>query len=200
MTYENLQCLIIGISGKIGVGKDYMARHILENSKKAIILAFADSLKLMVLAENKDVPYNDVFIKKTEVSRKLLQDKGTYYRQHFHPNYWIDLLYNTIKLHCSRGFDTFIISDVRYKNEAAFIKEIGGYIIRITAPERNLTRLKSESSKQYDKIRNHKSETDLDDYKFEYVVTNDFDNQKESITQMDEALKTIRNDYLLTYV
>ncbi len=85
---------------------------------------------------------------------------------------------NWIDIHKARGIEHFIISDVRMKAEADFIKSIGGKLIRIEAPERNKARLEIESggdTKIMKMLASHISEVDLDDYDgdFDMIVTND---------------------------
>ena len=67
--------------------------------------------------------------------RKLLQDMGTYYRN---PNVgtWVNLLLRTIELTHKRhpGYLTYVISDVRYDNEAAAVRAQGGAVWEIVRP------------------------------------------------------------------
>ena len=58
------------------------------------------------------------------------------------------------------GVKTLIIPDVRFFNEAEFIRKHHGTVVRIT--------------RMYDDTNDrHPSETELDDYKFDYVIQND---------------------------
>jgi hypothetical protein len=98
--------MFIGISGKMGTGKDYIIENYIklyiENklNKKCLILSFADMIKVNLMV---------------------------------HHN------------------------------------------INMNAPNRNEKRLRNESinDENYEKIKNHQSETELDDFKFDIIIDND---------------------------
>ena len=168
--------VLIGISGKMGAGKDYMSSLIINLFRSygapVIQLAFADQLKINVAVKNQ-IPIEQLIQgNKTKEMRQLLQNEGSAKMD------WCDCIKNWIEIHRARGIQHFIISDVRMKKEADFIKSIGGKLIRIEAPERNMARLKIESGddpKIMKMLASHISEVDLDDYDgdFDMIVTND---------------------------
>lgn len=104
--------------------------------------------------------------------REMLQRLGTdIFREHFHPNTWINALMSKYKPQ-SRAFEdecysknveypNWIITDVRFPNEVKAIKDRNGLIIKIDRPTiNNLT----------DK---HESEIALDKYKdWDYIINN----------------------------
>ena len=99
--------------------------------------------------------------------RKLLQLLGTdCCRNIIHPNIWINSLFADYKPRGNMGiseldeynYPNWIITDVRFPNEANIVKEKGGIMIRLTR--------KLEDN-------NHESETALDNYEFDYVINND---------------------------
>ena len=107
--------------------------------------------------------------------REVLQKIGESMRNTFGDDIWIKSLF-------SEGYDpkydTWIITDVRYKNEADYIKDKGGILIRI-----------NRNTGYND---NHKSEIDLDDYnKFDYIVDNNG-----TIDQLVDKIVDIYNDLL----
>jgi len=157
--------MIIGISGKMGSGKDYYADKLLKKFVNSIKICFADQLKVIV-ATKYNIDIKLLFGDKTQEHRELLQETGQDERK-IDKKIWIKYTNNWIKLYQMRGFKYIIISDVRYKNEANYIKQKGGIVIRIHAPKRNLQRLQKENSNG-----NHISEIDLDDYKFDYTINN----------------------------
>ena len=59
-------------------------------------------------------------------------------------------------------YPNWIITDVRFPNEAQAIKEREGLIIRVV-----------RNSVAADKVNLHPSETALDDYKVDQIITND---------------------------
>lgn len=181
--------MIIGISGKLGSGKDYITNTIiipvLEKminnkgiSERFLQYAFADQIKINVMSKY-DIKYSDVYEEKTHDSRQLLQNEGSMSRKN-DVNIWIKFLSNWIKVHSYRGITNFILSDVRFLNEYNYVKNSGnGIMIKVVAPKRNNERLKQESNgnKQiFDKIKNHISECELDnlsDDKFDLIINND---------------------------
>ena len=111
--------------------------------------------------------------------RLLLQLLGTECgRQIIHPNIWVNALFadykgkylgatDDMKEPVEMCFPNWIITDVRFPNEAKAIKDKGGILIRINRPQyldNGLVVRKDE----------HLSETSLDDYdKFDHVIEND---------------------------
>lgn len=228
----NSSIKIYGFSGKIGVGKNYVAEQIFGKKLYGLgynihILAFGDQVKYELgsrlnLVKNNDnfiseieKSFNELFVNKNAEIRKKLQYYGTEYCRNGgnwkitedfemfnEPTIWIKGLYLQIKNIISKSYDIskdiFIISDVRFENEANFIKSLGGKVIRINAPIRNHTKMLEEVQKNYildidindfiEKIKNHESEINLDNYNFDYTVNNDFNDVKNDIDNILESL------------
>lgn len=183
--YNFNKMVLIGIAGKMGSGKDYITTNYIipyiENILKEKILqfCFADQIKVNVMTKN-NINYHDLYVSKSDSTRKLLQIEGTENgRDKLSKNIWINYLKNWIEIFKNRGINNFIITDVRFKNELDFIKNSGGIIVKINAPERNHQRLYKESQGDtliYNKLKNHISECDLDDISDNYydiVLDND---------------------------
>lgn len=146
--------MIIGITGKKGSGKDSFAKE-LEYAfiSEAIFparLAFADPIKEGLMAmfgvdcytEDKEAiaPGMDVSI------RYLMQTLGTEWgRQMIGDNVWINRTMQRIDF--IRGHDegAFIVTDVRFDNEAMAIYDQGGVVVEIVRPEVNGDRHSSEA-------------------------------------------------------
>lgn len=92
--------------------------------------------------------------------RQLLQKFGTEVGRSISPNLWVDALMNDYIEAKSKGYEEdWIVTDVRFKNEAEAIRENGGILIRLN---RN-TGFNDQ----------HSSETALDDYKnFDLIIDN----------------------------
>ena len=176
---------LIGICGKLGSGKDYVAsKYIIPylQSKyglSCLRLSFADQIKVNVMTMY-NATYEDVYIKKTVDSRRLLQREGTELgRNILGKDIWIKYYDAWAKVHLSRGTDVIVASDVRFVNEVTYIKEHGGVLVKVIAPMRNEQRLQQESGgnmERYNAIRNHSSECDLDNLDnntFDVVLCND---------------------------
>ena len=167
--------LLIGISGKKLSGKDALCTALRNQwGDKSQRIAFADALKQEVsIACN----VSRSFIEQHKAQfRPMLQWWGTDFKRHFHgDDYWVQQTLAQLVEEYSNGLELAVIPDVRFKSEAATIKELGGMLVRIARS----TQL----------IDNHISETDLDDYKhFDYIVINngtinDLDHEAVAILQ-----------------
>lgn len=154
--------MIIGISGKSQAGKDTIGNYLVEKHGFYRV-ASADALKRIA----RNIFGWDAI--KDEKGRKFLQDLGCAVRG-YNPTYWIDETLAVIKRQSNYGAKNFVITDVRFLNEAEIIKNAGGTIWRV---QRNGIAL-----------LNHISETELDDYRgFDRVIPNDG-----TIEQLEEEL------------
>lgn len=221
--------IIIGFSGKLGTGKNYVAEQLFGKKMYELgfnihFLAFGDQVKYEVgsrlnLVDDIDITtkmsnvYEKLFVDKTADIRQKLQYYATdYCRNGGHwnikedfimynqLNIWIKGMYLQIKNILSKSYnpnkDVFIITDVRFINEAEFIKSLGGQLFRINSSIRNLKKITDEAMKNantpdelnelIEKIKNHLSETNLDDYIFDYYINNEPDN-----TNLKEEIEKI---------
>jgi phosphomevalonate kinase len=189
---------IFGFSGKLGVGKNYVAEELFYGSlpSNTMIMAFADHFKVDCVSKD-DVDFEKVFVKKDEHTRRLLQLRGTEEgRDKYGDDIWIRTIETWIQLYYQRGIDYFIITDVRFPNEAAWVRSVEGKTFRINAPNRNNKALNEESNgnpEMLQSIATHVSETALDYYtEFDYVINNDYgeeSNVKEKIQSIIKKLK-----------
>lgn len=196
--------IVIGISGKLGSGKDFITTNViipvLEKRKQRYLqLAFADQIKINVMTKN-GIEYDDVYLRKTESSRQLLQIEGTEVGRTADKDIWVNFLDNWITVHFNRGIDTFVVSDVRFMNEFDYIKNSSSIMIKIVAPKRNHSRLLQESNgslESYDKISTHRSECDLDsltDDMFQLVIFNDPEDQFD-VVQLQNQFEELLNRF-----
>lgn len=97
--------------------------------------------------------------------RDFLQRLGTdSLRNNLHPNVWVNALFADYKPVDYNDDEqprlpNWIITDVRFPNEAKAIKDKGGIVIRVDRPG-------------VVPINNHPSEIGLDDWKFDYKIAN----------------------------
>jgi hypothetical protein len=194
--------MLLGLSGRLGVGKDYIAQKILQPfiesqfpKERCIQLAFADQLKINTII-NHNIPFESVFIKKTKETRKLLQKEGTdVCRATLGQDIWIRYVDNWIKTWKTRGFTTFILTDVRFKNEIDWIHNRGGIVIRIEAPIRSQQKSLEENMEFKSKDR-HQSEIDLDNQSldtYDLVYNNDPGNGKDHPSKLYEFIESQLN-------
>lgn len=172
--------ILIGISGKKGVGKDLLALF-LKQKYGFVNIPFAGELKESVRRDfDLTKEHTDGFRKEkvtdfiksgkalSESSyghwtpREIMIAYGQFFRQ-FDPLWWVKKTFDKIKtVDAMSGLSAmgnmhsrFTISDVRFKNEANFIKDNFGYLIRLERkPELNIYKAPSTDI----------SETDLDNY------------------------------------
>lgn len=160
--------MIIGVSGYAQSGKDEIAKITKEYGFERA--AFADTLRESLMALNpliglgvylKDfvtmVGWDEAKRKSPEV-RRLLQRMGTETgRKIFGENIWVNRTLSSLD-----PTKHYILTDVRYKNEANAIRDLGGQMWRVTRPGTG-------------PVNNHKSEVDLDDYSFDFTLKNNGD-------------------------
>lgn len=172
--------MIWGISGKLGVGKDWvgdgMMRYLRDNGGNPMKICFADAIKIE-LAVKECYNMRELFGDKSSDIRRKLQTIGTERgRLVYGDDIWIRHVKAWCEMYEMRGVTDFVITDVRFKNEAEWIRESGGKLIRIVSESKNHRRLMKESSgseDKYNEIKNHISETDLDLYEFDQIIHND---------------------------
>lgn len=169
---------IIGISGAAGCGKDTAADHIIHKRPAYQKTSFADPIKAMLrvglsLSEaqlygsQKDV--HDKYYGCTP--RKLLQTLGTEWgRETVNGNIWV----LAMEKHLEAITGTFIIPDIRFENEAEFVRK-HGTMIHVRGYSKNI----DES--------NHVSESGVDIHSKDYIVRND----KDLTFYLDEVFGTL---------
>ncbi len=179
-----LEMLIIGIAGKMGVGKDYIAdlakKIILQLNPHAIIriIAFGDQLKVTCSVTH-DLAIRTMFGDKPKEIRELLQQTATEQGRNIAgQDIWIKYLRAWLDIYSIREqINVVIIPDVRFQNEYQWInQQANGLVLYIKAPNRNLKRLQHESKGDLylqTKIANHRSEVELDNYEHKYCINND---------------------------
>ncbi len=134
---------IIGFTGLAGSGKDAAASFIAD--KNSFCMSFAGAIRRM-LEEGLHIDMPSSGIAKENViphvgasPRRLMQTLADWGRA-IHPDFWIRILLrdikDTIEFEESTGGvnQNFIITDVRYNNEAIALRDMGATIIRIVRP------------------------------------------------------------------
>lgn len=186
---------VIGFSGKLGTGKNYLAEQLLPrlvdfNRYRVKYVSLADTLKVLTAVRN-NIPIQRMYGNKTKEDRILLQQEGTERgRKVYGEDYWLDIVKAWIEVDSAppNRFDLYILTDVRFPNEAAWVQQ-NGVLIRLYAPDRNHVRVHHESGGNEEvmkQITTHASETALDEFKFDHVVNNTIDQP-----HVQDALKHI---------
>lgn len=127
--------MILGFTGLIGAGKSTCAKHMVEeydfqpsNFKQSLI----DEMKeifpdvLRELGAIYDLDVQDLFDQKPPAMRALMQNFGTDLRRVEDLDYWVNIWKDKALS------EDVVVDDVRFINEAKAVRDMGGYIIRVT--------------------------------------------------------------------
>ena len=133
---------LIGIAGRARSGKDTSA-NILAGLLNWDTYAFAEPIKQMLetvfgphfRSGDRELPIP--WLGKSP--RHLMQTLGTEWgRQHVHPELWILLAQQRLRT-LQRAGSGLIITDVRFQNEADWIRSEGGVIVEIQRTDRGVS-------------------------------------------------------------
>lgn len=223
------QAYLVGISGKMGSGKDTVASLLAErfsqSGENVVIRSLADSLKEEVaktvadaLMSQSEQDFCDSVTSWSRISsihaqellkvlhpliaslleqrvepnevtaellyrnpadkplvREVLKFWGNDVRRAHNPDYWVDMAAGYVKEQRDMGISC-IIPDVRRQNEAGFINDSDGLLVRLNVSEQEqMRRLLSRDNKLSDRSAfTHITETDLDDYdRFDLILDTD---------------------------
>jgi len=168
---------VVGLVGKAGSGKDrFYYAHLAKYGY--VKVALADPVKVLAchyllnsipLEKERDKwtlfasVYKSVFNpNKSSLIRTLLQQIGTEIgRNQIAKSYWIDLANSIVTEYLNRNIKV-AITDVRFKDEAEWIKKIGGVIIKIEG---------DGMYNQSDPESQHPSETEIDNIPYDFTET-----------------------------
>ena len=155
--------MLIGIGGKIGAGKDFTAKYLCENLTEYNFKTRSFAYKVKQIAallsgmsmddalshdgKNKMVEHFNMTL------GRMQQVIGTdLFRDHFDVDTWVKALFADYR----EGMD-WIVTDVRFPNEAEQIRMMGGILIRLDGDPAGI---REKSTRDM----SHPSETSLDDY------------------------------------
>lgn len=226
---SNHETCLVGISGKMGSGKDTVAsllsERISRGGNKVVVRSLADGLKdevSRIVADSLSsqskqefcelvsgwsgitdsqvekllkvlYPLTESFtsqgIRPDEVTagllyrnpsdkplvREVLKFWGNDVRRAQNPDYWVDMAAVYTKEQRDMGVSC-IVPDARRQNEADFVKDAAGLLVRLNvSEEEQRRRLLRRDNKLSDKSAfTHVTETDLDDYdRFDVILDTD---------------------------
>ena len=167
---------VLGLSGYPGVGKDTVAKMLTPRGYQRI--AFADPIR--ALAYDLDPAVHDQVdmlgwenaYSGNDYVRRYLQKLGQKAREHIDPGVWITAALRNIGIE-----GNYVITDVRYRNEAETLKNLGAKLVRVERPGQG-------------PVNDHASEVEMDGYPFDAFLLNDGDlNQLfDRVMMMEEDL------------
>lgn len=172
---ENTKPTIISLSGKAQHGKSSVCEIIQRlSNKRCLQVNYADYLKYIAKQ------YYGWDGKKDDDGRTLLQQLGTEKVRSKYPSFWVDTVIRLINA-IGEDYDLMLISDARFPDEVQRWKEEGYDIKTIHVDRLGYDNGLSEEQK------NHKSETALDGFKFDYYL---------SATNLEELEKEVKEKLL----
>lgn len=179
--------MIIGIAGKARSGKNQLAKFLIEEfekkyNRKFYEASFANELKHMCKfqfgliddqlwggkKESADKRFPRSKWKHLDggtmthwTPREIMQEVGAFYRK-IDYDFWVKRLKEFVYNESLKGNEDFIITDVRYINEAEFVKNKKGILVHINRDVANEIH-----------GADHESETGLDVYEdFDIIINN----------------------------
>ncbi len=163
--------MLIGLSGKMGSGKDTFA-GMLRDYHRFSTFAFAEHLK-ETAAFMTGLPlkhFIDPALKSELLpgfdctSRRFMELLGTECGRAADPDFWVKRTMQKIAEYwADHPGARVVVTDVRFPNEYAAIKDAGGFMVRIERTNNPMPQT------------DHPSNTALDGFEFDHVVKNDHD-------------------------
>ena len=153
--------LLIGLVGRKRSGKDTLASFVQDVYPEFTIMSFADPLKQACmhayhLTDDQLEETKDIVDPRWGMSpRDMMKSIGTKYFREEDPDQWTKNLGFRMS-----GMEHVIVSDVRFQNEALFLKENGGVLVHISR----------DLESNYD---DHVSEKTTDEIVCEYSIRNE---------------------------
>lgn len=144
---------IIGFAGAAGAGKDTAANHLCLRYEFSR-LSFAEPLKAAIKEMLSDSTLfnrekKEEWIEGFDPSitpRHLAQTLGTEWgREILYPDFWVDLWKIRLERARTFGFKGVAVPDVRFANEVAAIRELGGKVFTIQGRSLPVNHHKSEA-------------------------------------------------------
>lgn len=169
---------VIGLVGKKRSGKDTAADWMTKGCPLSAKIAFADPLKnaMVALLGCKSVEDMEAEFGKEDpipflggVSlRKMYQTLGTEWgRRLIHSHLWIKLMDRRLDQLEKEGFELVVVSDVRFENEAEYLRNRGARMVHIVRPD------PQELKPWWTRWRTHASEKGVKPERWETVIHND---------------------------
>jgi len=164
---------IIGLGYKCRQGKNFVANYMQEYNPPVRIYAFADALKLYCKEHHNElVPQWQLAnqTKQMPITKAdpiygytaILQWYGSNVARKANPNCWVEALDKRLQIEKPQ---IAVVSDVRFENEAKYIKDSGGYMVEVRRCKDGVQFIDAGRDP------NHISEIALDGYEhWDYVI------------------------------
>lgn len=169
---------LIGLTGKMGSGKDFTKDYLAEQGYYVARESFADGLRYEIEELLNDGIHLPGIWRKPyppEV-RALLQWWGTDLRRSKDPDYWLKKLDDRLYQYPETGGPLICVTDVRFPNEAEVIKARGGLIVVVWAPTNLRAQRLGLTQDELAERDRHPSERSMDNYPADVILVSE-DNQ-----------------------
>lgn len=132
---------VIGFCGPAGSGKDTCGAFLIENygfQRLSFAAPIYDMLEIMGMGRPKTQDEKEAIIDDLGCSwRHMAQTLGTEWgRALVHQDLWIILAKRKVLANPDKNY---VITDVRFENEAAMIREVGGLVVHLTGRKAEMT-------------------------------------------------------------
>ena len=136
--------VLIGLTGYAGTGKDTV-RAMLEDTGFTGF-AFAEPIRGMLRELMTSSGIDDRYMDEREFKEAAIPELGVSYRQIAQtlgtewgraqaPDFWLRIANSLMSEQIALGGTHFVVSDVRFANEAQWVRDHGGVIWRVERPE-----------------------------------------------------------------
>jgi hypothetical protein len=188
---------LIGLCGKANVGKDHIAR-LIQSHFGYRPFSFALHIKMNMIGKTGyklqsggvEYTYEDVMVNKPPHMRDEIQIQGTELgRNVYGEDVWVKITDAWLRFFSEQwDIHRFVIADVRFENEANYIKSNNGILVRVKSDRVQHTKLTPEQQA-------HESEVALDhkpDEFFNGIVVNNVNTRNHQlIEQLDFIWRTV---------
>ncbi len=177
--------MLIGITGKKGAGKDTLASVLTE--RNFYNAKMAEPLKNMLRSLYQDAGFDWVEVERRiegdlketpceilcgQTPRYAMQTLGDEWRRLIGNDLWTKMWANRVANLLRQG-SPIVCTDIRYLAEAQLVKDMGGYLVRVSRPGTEGT-------------DTHVSETEMDQIQADYSIHN-----LGSIYDLQQTMKTL---------
>lgn len=192
--------LLIGLTGRAGAGKSTVARMLTDHyafTKLALAEPILDMLCTLFCMAGVDGAWAIERALKEQPTvlgysyRHLAQTLGTEWGRGLAPDFWLRVL--ALRMESPElQHENIVVSDVRFPNEADFIKRRGGWLVRVTrAPQADEATTPQPGAPATQAVRAHTSEqhTDTLDADFQLFNHGSFATLEEQIDRLVCSLR-----------
>lgn len=181
---------VLGLSGKKHSGKSTVAKHLVEKHG-FYEMSWADPLKMHIGMSIMGFTFDQVYGERKEVvdeywgdtPRAFLQKIGTdLFRDQLDTDFWVKAGKRHIAKLQEGGHNKIVVSDCRFPNEVEAITQMGGRSIRVTRENYHVPDF-------------HASETALDGFKFDGVISAESGNVEMLLVRAEQMLEWFRIKY-----